>query len=270
MKKVSVIVPVYNVAPYIERCLESVERQTLREIEVILVDDHGTDDSINIAKRFIADSIRKDIEYKILHTPRNEGPAKARNLGLDAARGEFVAFLDADDFVEDDMYATLYDQAKKSNADLSCCNALYEYEDGRVERILTNHILDEPQLTITARKQLLLNYVAYFTTFIYRREMIEDHHIRFADSRSAEDSAFLACCFLIATTIVQSAETLYHYIMHAGSLTQRNVWKGEEKRRSFRAMMDFAKSKGVWRTYKWQLIWVYVKKALIVPIIEML
>lgn len=270
MIKLSVIIPVYNTSQYIERCLESVEKQTQQEMEVILVDDHGTDDSITKARDFAKQSKRKDIVYRFTETPQNSGPAVARNLGLQEAHGEYVAFLDADDWIEPEMYETLYAQAKVEDADLSCCNALYEYEDGRVERVLTNYKIDKPQLTISARKRVLMNYVAYFTTFIYRREMIESHHIRFADSRSAEDSAFLACCFLTATTIIQTPKALYHYIIHTGSLTQRFEWKGADKRKAFSAMIDFAKREQLMPTYKWQLWYIYIKKALFVPIVDML
>lgn len=268
--KISVIIPVYNVSRYIERCLVSVEKQTLREIEVIMIDDHGSDDSISLAQAFAARSKRQDIVYRFIETPQNSGPAKARNLGIDMAQGEYIAFLDADDYVEDDMYATLYENAQTRNADLSCCNVVQDFEDGQKSRVLTNPIITSNPISIVDRKRFLKTYVAYFWTYIYRREWLVENQISFANSKSAEDSAFIGCCILVADRFTQTEEALYHYVIHNGSLTQRKVWKGADKRKSFRAMMDFAKSKGVWRTYKWQLIWVYVKKALIVPIIEML
>lgn len=267
--KISVIIPIYNASRYIEQCLVSVERQTLRDMEVILVDDHGNDDSIDIVERFIANSVRKDIDYKVLHTPKNGGPAKARNLGLKETTGEYVAFLDADDWVEPDMYGTLYKKAKEADADLSCCNAMQDFEDGRKSRVLTNPIITSNSISIGDRKRFLKTYVAYFWTYIYRREWLVQNEIVFADSKSAEDSAFVGCCILAADRFAQTEKALYHYVIHADSLTQRKVWKGTDKRKSFRTMMDFAKSKGLWKTYRWQLIWVYVKKALVVPILEL-
>ena len=88
MINLSIIIPVYNVARYIERCLRFVEAQTLHDIEVIFVDDHGQDDSISIAKEFTQKNVRKDIHYVYTATPTNSGPAVARNMGIQAASGE--------------------------------------------------------------------------------------------------------------------------------------------------------------------------------------
>jgi len=270
MINLSIIIPVYNVARYIERCLQFVDAQTLHDIEVILVDDHGQDDSISIAKELTQKSTRKDIHYVYTETPANSGPAAARNIGIQAASGEYIAFLDADDWVEPEMYETLYRNAKAENADLSCSNAMQDFEDGQKSRVLSNPIITSNPITVADRKRFLKTYVAYFWSYIYRREWLMQNEIEFANSKSAEDSAFIGCCMLAAKRFAQTEKALYHYVIHTGSLTQRKVWKGAEKRKSFRTMMDFAKNKGLWKTYRWPLIWVYVKKALIEPIIEMI
>ena len=270
MKKVSVIIPVYNVSRYIERCLVSVEKQTLREIEVIMIDDHGSDDSISLAQAFAARSKRQDIVYRFIETPQNSGPAKARNLGLKQATGEYVAFLDADDWIEPEMYETLYEKAKTANADLSCCNAMQDFEDGQKSRVLTNPIITSNPISIVDRKRFLKTYVAYFWTYIYRREWLVENQISFANSKSAEDSAFIGCCILVADRFTQTEEALYHYVIHNGSLTQRKVWKGADKRKSFRAMMDFARTKGLMSQYRCELYWIYFKKAIVTPILEYL
>ena len=268
MLKLSVIIPVFNASRYIERCLQSVEAQTLGEIEVLLVDDHGTDDSIAVAEAFVARSTRKDIRYRFAATPENNGPAPARNLGLQLAEGEYVAFLDADDWIEPDMCETLYVNAK--GADMSCCNIMQDYEDGQPSRVLANPTMPKGKLTIATRRQLLRKFASHFTSYIYKREWLMRNGILFPETRSAEDSAFLTCCLLTANRIEQTEKALYHYVMHAGSLTRRRVWKGVDKRRAMGATMVFAKKKGVFAVYKWQLRYIYMKKALIVPIVEML
>ena len=270
MVKLSVIIPVYNASQYIVRCLESVEKQTLCDMEVILVDDHGTDDSITLAKAFAGQSKRKDIVYQFVETPKNSGPALARNIGLKEAKGEYVAFLDADDWIEPEMYEILYAHAKVENADVSCCNAMQDFEDGKKSRILENPVITNNPISVAERKRYLKTYIAYFWTYLYRRAWLQEHQITFANSTSAEDSAFIGCCMLVAQRFAQTSQALYHYVVHSGSLTQRKVWKGAEKRKSFRAMMDFAKREGLWNTYKWPLLWVYIKKAWLVPIIEII
>lgn len=270
MIKLSVIIPVYNASRYIERCLQSVDSQTLGEIEVLLVDDHGTDESIAIAKRFAASSKRTDIQYRFAETPQNSGPGVARNIGLKLAQGEYVAFLDADDWVEPNMYEVLYTLAKTENADMSCCNASQDYEDGRASNILTHPAIAQGELTVVERKKLLAKYVAYLWTCAFCREWLVRNSVAFPDAKSAEDSSFVACCLLSARCVAQTDKVLYHYVMHEGSLTKRRVWKGADKRRAFRAMLDYAKRQGLMPEYRWQLYYVFLKKALLVPIIEML
>lgn len=268
MYKISVIIPVFNASRYIERCLQSVEAQTLTELEVLLIDNRGTDDSIAVAEAFVARSTRKDIRYRFAATPENNGPAPARNLGLQMAEGEYVAFLDADDWIEPDMCETLYSNAK--GADMSCCNIMQDFEDGQPSRVLANPTMPKGELTIATRRQLLRQFASHFTSYIYKREWLMRNGILFPETRSAEDSAFLTCCLLTANRIEQTEKALYHYVMHAGSLTKRRVWKGADKRRAMRATMRFAEEKSLFADYKWQLRYVYMKKALIVPIVEML
>ena len=268
MAKVSIIIPVYNVSQYIERCLQSVEAQTLTELEVLLIDNSGTDDSIAKAQAFVAESKRADISWRFAATHTNNGPSAARNLGLQLATGEYVAFLDADDWVEPAMCESLYSNA--AGSDLSCGNLVQDFEDGRPSRVLRNIVMPQGELTIAGRKRLLTHFVSYFTSFIYRREWLITNVIIFPATRSAEDSSFLACCLLTANRIAQTDEPFYHYIIHAGSLTQRRVWKGRDKRRSLRMTLGFAKRQGLYATYRWQLRFLFIKKALLVPIVEYL
>ena len=258
MINLSIIIPVYNVARYIERCLRFVDAQTLHDIEVILVDDHGPDDSISIAKELTQKSTRKDIHYVYAETPANSGPAAARNMGIQAASGEYIAFLDADDWIEPEMYETLYQNARMYQADLSCCNLMQDFEDGTPSKVLRNPHLDSGEFTNAAKKHFLNTYVSYFTSFIYRREGLLSNELLFA------------CCILAAERIAQKEEPYYHYIIHSGSLTQRKVWKGREKRKAFAAVIDFAKRKKMLCTYWPQLFYIYLKKALIVPVCEMI
>jgi glycosyltransferase involved in cell wall biosynthesis len=114
--KVSIIVPVYNTEKYVHRCLTSLLNQTLKELEVIVVDDHGTDNSIEICKQIAL----TDDRLKIVRSEVNSGCGMARNFGLDVACGEFVAFVDSDDYIDLDAYRLLYEAAKKYDSELVC------------------------------------------------------------------------------------------------------------------------------------------------------
>ena len=118
--KVSIIVPVYNVEKYLDRCINSLKNQTLEDIEIILVDDSSTDSSLEICQRAAAD----DSRIKVIHK-ENEGAGLARNAALKIATGEYIGFLDSDDYIETDMFKTLYEKAEKYNSDLVMSGVLF-------------------------------------------------------------------------------------------------------------------------------------------------
>ena len=118
--KISIIIPVYNVEQYIERCLNSLINQTLKDIEIILVDDSSKDSSLLICNKFA----EKDSRIKVIHK-ENEGAGKARNEALKIATGEYIGFVDSDDFVHADMFETLYKKAQKYNSDLIMSGVLF-------------------------------------------------------------------------------------------------------------------------------------------------
>ena len=117
---VSIIVPVYNVEKYLERCVSSLQKQSLENIEIILVDDCSTDSSLQICNRLAAE----DSRIKVIHKD-NEGAGKARNAALSVAEGRYIGFVDSDDYVEEDMYSTLVDTAEKYNSDLVMSGVLF-------------------------------------------------------------------------------------------------------------------------------------------------
>ena len=125
MAKVSVIVPVYNVEGYIEKCLETLVNQTLKEIEIIIVNDGSKDRSIQIINKF-----KEQYPEKIVYLEKeNGGLSSARNFGIPHATGEYIAFLDSDDYVVKDMYQKMYEIAKKENSDMVECDFYWEYPD---------------------------------------------------------------------------------------------------------------------------------------------
>lgn len=260
--KVSVIVPVYKSEAWIARCLDSLLGQMLREVEVILVDDHGGDNSLNIARA------REDERIRYVATPHNMGPAAARNVGIEAATGEYVTFCDADDWVELTMYERLYSMAQKEHADMASAEAVMDFPDGR-HQVLANPQSTHVRLTMSDRRYILRHFVSNFTTTLFRREWLIAHNLRFPQSRSGEDSAFMACCYLMADSLVQLREPLYHYVIHADSISHKaHVWRGGEKHKAFAAMWRYARAKSRQKPYFFTLSWVYVKKAIVMSIVD--
>ena len=114
MPRVSVIIPCYNVAPWLARCMDSVVAQTLDDIEIICIDDKSTDDTLKILRQYQ----RQDSRIRVIAHRTNTGVAVARNEGMAHATGEYIGFIDPDDYVDTDFYEKLYDKAQKTNADI--------------------------------------------------------------------------------------------------------------------------------------------------------
>ena len=119
MPAISVIVPIYNVEPYLSQCLDSIISQTLADIEIICVNDGSTDNSLQILQKYAA----QDNRIKIINQP-NQGLSAARNSGIDVATGEFIGFVDSDDYIAPDFYETLYTVAKKYKANIAASNII--------------------------------------------------------------------------------------------------------------------------------------------------
>lgn len=263
---VSIIIPIYNVAPYIERCLDSIANQTLSDLEVILVDDHGQDDSITIARDYI--QTHHLSTWRIIETPSNSGPGVARNIGVEEATGEYIAFCDADDWVEPTMYEQLYHLAQNQNADISSVAAVLDYPDG-THRLMLNPEIGSGEVNLEQRRYLLSHFVSNFTTMLFRRDWLNQYSIRFPEARSGEDSSFMGQCYLVVQRIAQTNQPLYHYVIHTDSISHRkHVWRGKDKRKAFGVLIDFAKQNGLWPTFRKVLIIIYIKKALLTPIKE--
>lgn len=227
--KVSIIVPVYNVEPYLDRCMQSLLKQTLKEIEIIMVDDESPDHCPQLCEDYKA----KYSNVKVVHK-KNGGLGFARNSGLEVAKGEYVAFIDSDDFVDTDMFQHLYEYAIENNCDAVFCgyniykdaehirkmqeNADYVLRCGKDEakKVLLDMIGPEPSYHSDA-KLLMSVWRA-----IYSHKVIEDNHLRFVSERVyiAEDIMwhidFLPCCQCVGLI----PQTHYYYCDNGTSLTR--------------------------------------------------
>jgi len=266
MPELSVIIPVYNAEEYIVRCIDSLLSQTLESIEVIIVDDHGQDDSIKIIQNHIVEHPRKGI-FQFTETPVNSGPGPARNMGLQMAQGEYVAFLDSDDWVEKDMYATLYETAIQYSADLCYCN-IFKENIGSVK----THI-DQIQGVFSdeEKRSFLANFKSFFTSYIYRRKILNDNSITFFSGKSAEDTCFLACAILCAKSVAQVGRAMYHYTYDSNSLSRfQNEKRYLDRLSVFRRLFDFAKTHDLYDKYRQELQFIYLKKAYLSAVISYL
>lgn len=217
---ITVIVPVYNVEKYLRRCLDSVISQTYQNLEIICVDDGSIDDSGKICDQYAV----RDARIKVIHQ-ENQGLSAARNRGLDAAEGEYIAFVDSDDYILEDMYKKMLDKLLNYNVDLCVCQWQYEFSDGR--QVVKRKNLDP---TIYGRKASLEfarflymgNYengvVVAAWNKLYRRALLDK--IRF-EGRIHEDEAFCGIIMAKNISVYVMEEQFYVYAQNGDSLTNK-------------------------------------------------
>lgn len=264
MIKVSVILPVYGVSAYVEKCTRSLLAQTLNDIEFIFVDDHTPDDSIEKIHQ-IVDCHEKKESFVFLKPKRNIGAGMARNYAMEYAKGEYIAFVDSDDTIDPTMFEDLYNEAQKNNKpDMCYCQAYKDYEDGQPTEILKNPIVESGNFTREKKSYFLQNYVSLFWTFIYKREFLQKHTIRYPEERSADDSFFVFCSLALAESIAHVDKPFYHYLIRPGSVTTSKVSDKYKKRlATFGKLLEFAKTKGIYNFYKNETDYIYIKKGYI-------
>ena len=247
---VSVILPVYGVEKYIEKCVQSLLSQTLKDVQFIFVDDRGPDESIAILKRTIAGHPRER-QFTILTPEHNLGAGMARNYGLQRASGRYIAFVDSDDVIEPTMLEDLFNAAISSKADICCCQ-LQKYDpDGRAGDIMANPNVGTGILTHEKRAYILTHYVSLFASFIYSSDFIRENDILFPPDRAADDSYFVSCAWMKAKSVAYVDRPLYHYIVRPGSVTTtRSSEKYKKRLAVFGKLMDYAREHGVRRIFR--------------------
>ena len=207
--KLSIIVPVYNTAGYLEQCVNSLLAQPIPEddFEILLVNDGSIDQSLDVMQRFLIEN--PDI-IEIIDT-ENGGQGRARNLALDVAQGDYIGFADSDDWVADDMYARLLAEAEETDADIAVCNA---YSVSGSEQTVMNA---RPQGTDISAAGSVWNK-------IFRRSLVGN--IRFPESVWYEDFAFSAKLLLLSQKTVFLDEPLYYYrASHPSTMRNQNAVK---------------------------------------------
>lgn len=198
--KVSIIVPVYNVGPYLTKCMKSLCNQTLKDVEIIAVNDCSTDDSFTILNEFG----EKDARIKIINHERNELTAKTRNDGLEIAHGEYIGFVDGDDYVDLDFYEKLYNLAKSTNSDIA--------------KVITKTINEDGTITIANDNEKInkngkYEFFGNLLTAIYRRNLLQKYNIKF----HIDFFCFQIQAVYYANKVACSDSTFYNYVRHSDS-----------------------------------------------------
>lgn len=213
---ITIIIPIYNLEKYIEKCIESVLDQTYTNIEIILIDDGSSDKSLEICNRYS----KRDKRIKILHQ-ENKGVSSARNLGIKKARGKYIIFIDGDDYIERTMLETLYCNLINNNADISICEFLYvDEEKNKRKRVNDNEI-------ILLNKQEFYRYLIdtkYFCGYLFNKLIridliINERGITLFDEEIhvCEDLLFLASIAKNVRKVIYTTQAYYYYVQRENS-----------------------------------------------------
>jgi glycosyltransferase involved in cell wall biosynthesis len=224
--KVSIIVPVYNTEKFLERCLASVCGQILKEIEIICINDGSTDSSLEILREYAA----RDSRITIINQ-KNEGPANARNKGLQVAAAPYIGFVDSDDFIAPDMYEKMYNAIITNDVDFVECGAepIFTYtpnnEDGLRHYFSNenlNGIVREPDIFINTSNEIWRN--------LFKKELITKYHLVFSeDLKISDDSLFVKSYKSIVQSGFYIQEKLYIYFCYENSIMGKTYNKKQEK-----------------------------------------
>ena len=206
MTKVSVIIPVYNVEKYLKECLDSIINQTLKDIEIICVDDGSTDNSLAILEELA----KKDDRFIILKQ-ENKGAGIARNKGLEVAKGEYLSFLDSDDFFELNMLEELYNIAKNKNSDIAICN--FDYYNNKTKEFIKNKENVIPQnLNEKDFDKELLNWFKEFAhNKLFKKDFIFQNNLKFQEIKRANDLFFSKASICLTDKISTIDKPFVHY-----------------------------------------------------------
>lgn len=239
--KVSVIIPVYNVEQYLPKCLASVVQQTLKDIEIICVNDGSTDNCLKILEEFKS----KDNRIKIINK-ENKGLGNARNTGLDVACGEYISFIDSDDYIDENFLELLYNEAKENNADVAC-GGIKRENDGKTHFLINYSqtvTTDDIYGKINISKAVQFSFV---WNKIYKHSFLKENKLQFMQNVNFEDLIYTPQIILKSNTLVVVPNTFYHYVKREKSIFQdiENIDLQKDKLFSLKFMCEYYKNAGI-------------------------
>ena len=243
MPKVSVIVPVYNVEKYIARCLNSLVNQTLDDLEIIVVNDGSKDNSEQIIKQF-----KKDYKNIIYVKKENGGLSSARNFGLIYATGEYVAFLDSDDYVDRSLYKKMYEKAKETNSDYVECDFIWKYPD---------HEKIDVGFRYKDKKEMFEKARVVAWNKLIKREIIINNKLEFPVGLYYEDIEFFYKLLPYINNFSFVEEPLIYYVQRGNSIVNKQDSRTKQIFKVLDNVIEYYKKIGLYNEYKAQIEYTY-------------
>lgn len=251
MTKVSVVVPVYNVEKYLDKCLNSLVNQTIDDIELIIVNDGSTDKS-----QEIIDKYKKAFPNKVkAFIKKNGGLSDARNFGIKKCSGEYIGFVDSDDYADIKMFEKLYDKAKSNGFDVAVCDINYIYKNSTkvVSSLVNEDIYNDGDI----KKQMVNIYPAVWNK-IYKSELF-NYGVLFKKGVWYEDVEFLYRLFPYIKSIGSVKEALINYVQRAGAITNTFDKRVYNYIDNFNGVVEFYKKNNFYDKYYFELEYCYLR-----------
>ncbi len=245
MIKVSIIVPVYNVEAYLDKCLNSLINQTLEDIEIIVVNDGATDRSQEIIEKYAKKSPKIQAYIK-----ENGGLSDARNYGLQYCTGEYIGYVDSDDFVELNMYELLYEAARKNHSDVVECNLFHTYDEG--EDIEIGEIIKD-------KKRMLMFGRSVVWNKIYQREWLLQTKVTFHKGLIYEDIEFYLKLIPYIHQYTYIDEALIHYVQRSTSINNYSTLKTLDILSVLQTVNKYYEEQGFYEEYKEAIEFFYIR-----------
>ena len=248
MKSVSVIVPFYNVESYIGRCLDTLVKQTLDDIEIILVNDGSKDRS-----KIVVDKYIKEYPEKIVYLEKeNGGLSDARNFAIPYTKGEYIAFLDSDDYVNVEMYKDMYELAKRENSDMVECDFYWEYPDKKKEDI---------GVIYNGKKEMIEKVRVVAWNKLIKKDILEKSKVIFPKGYRYEDVEFTYKLVPYLDKVSFLKKPCVHYIQREGSISNNQNERNKEIFDVLEHVIEFYKEKDLYEEYKDELEYIYIRYA---------
>lgn len=245
MPKVSLIIPVYNVQDYIEKCMDSVVNQTIDDMEIIIVNDGSKDQSKQKIERYL----EKYPKIKYLEK-ENGGLSDARNYGLKFATGEYVAFLDSDDYVEKNTYEEMYNLAKKEKSDMVECDFIWEYP---------NRIREDIGSLYSSKKEMIEKARVVAWNKLIKREIIEKTNLQFPVGLRYEDVEFFYKIVPYINKVSFVKKCLIHYVQRGDSIANTQNIRTKEIFKVLDNVITYYKENNLYNEYEQELEYIYVR-----------
>lgn len=253
---ISLVMPVYNVENFLNKALTSVENQTFKDFEMIIVDDGSSDKSYEIAEEFCS----RNPNFKLIKQ-KNSGPAAARNTGVTHCKGEYIAFMDSDDYLEKNFLEELYNLAKKTGADITCCNFNMYYPNKNLKIYMPFNSLPGVYTKSKALRKLILDISVHYFIWnkLYKKELFLERNIKF-DNMYFEDISTSPKLFYFAKTVAFTSKALYNYTMRENSILHSiNAKKVNDYIKALGIIKSFLEENNDYEKYSGH-VWIYAQR----------